>query len=166
MDTGLYNSVVFFYIKKAFNTVDHDILLSKLRKYGVVGLEFEWFMWYLTDREQSCAINGENSSFKIVKCGIPQGSCLGPLLFLIYINYLLSVLRRATPLSMCADDTSMWVASDSVPELLHLLGDEITLLVKWIRDNKLTFYTLKTEFILISSIPKLRKIEEICCIHI
>ena len=110
MDKGPYNKVVFFYVKTQFDTVDRDILLSKLRKCGVVGLEFECFMWYLTDRKQSCNLSGENSSFKIVKCGIPQGSCLDPLLFLIYINDLTSVLRRATP-SMFADDTSMWVAS-------------------------------------------------------
>ena len=127
MDKGPYNGVVFFDIKKAFDTVDHDILLSKLRKYGVLGIEFKWFMSYLTGRKQSCTISGENSSFKMVKCGIPQGSCLGPLLFLIYISDLPSVLGRATP-SMFADDTSMWVTSDSVPELLHLFRDEITLL--------------------------------------
>ena len=122
-------------------------------------------MPYLTDHKQSCTLSEENSSFKIVKCGIPQGSCLGPPLFLIYINDLPSVLGRATP-SMFADDTSMWVASDSVPELLHLLRGEITLLEKWMWDNKLTLNTLKTEFILMSSIPKLREIEETCCIHI
>ena len=165
MDKGLYNGVVFFDIKKAFDTVGHDILLSKLRKYGVLGIEFKWFMSYLTDCKQSCTLSGENSSFKIVKCGIPQGSCLGPLLFLIFLNNFPSVLRRATP-SMFMDDTSMWVASDSVPELLHLLRNEITLLEKWIWDNKLTLNTLKTEFILISSKPKLREIEETCCIHI
>ena len=97
MDTGLYNGVVFYYIKKAFDTVDLDILLSKLKKYGVLGIEFEWCMSYLTDHKQSRTLSGENSSFKIVKCGIPQGSCLDPLLFLIYVNDLTSVLRRATP---------------------------------------------------------------------
>ena len=73
MDKGLYNRVVLFDIKKAFDTVDHDILLSKLRRYRVVGIELEWFMSYLTDRKQSCTLSGENSSFKIVKYGIPQG---------------------------------------------------------------------------------------------
>ena len=137
IDKGLYNEAVFFYIKIDLDTADHDIFLSKLKKYGVVGIEFEWFMSCLMDCKQSCTLNGENSSFKIVKCGIPQGSCLGPLLFLIYINDLPSVPRRATS-SMFADDTSMWVASDSVPELLHLLRDEITQLETWMWDNKLT----------------------------
>ena len=63
--------------------------------------------------QTSCTLSGENSSFKIVKCGVPQGSCIGPLLFLIYINNLQLVLRRAIP-SMFADDTSTWAASDSV----------------------------------------------------
>ena len=80
MDKGLYNRVVFFDIKKAFSTVDHDVLLTKLRKYGVVEMEFEWFKSYLTDCKQSCTLSGENSSFKMFKCGIPQGSCLRPLL--------------------------------------------------------------------------------------
>ena len=157
--------MVFFDNKKAFDIVDHDILLSKLRKYGVLEIEFEWFMSYLKDRKQSYTLSGENSSFKIVKCGIPRGSCLGPLLFLICINDLPSVLERATS-SMFADDTSMWVASDSVPKLLHLLRDAITLLEKQMWDNKLTLNTLKTECILVSSAPKLREIEKICCIHI
>ena len=120
--------------KISIHAVDHDILLRKLRKYGVLRIEFEWFMSYLTDRKQSCTLSGENSSFKIAKCGNPQGSCL------IYINDLPSVLGKATP-SMFADGTSMWVASDSVPELLHLLRDEITLLEKWMCDNKLTLNT-------------------------
>ena len=110
------------------------------------------------------AVTAPMNALKIVKCGIPQGPCLDPLLFLICTNDLPSVLRRATP-SMFADETSMWVASDSVPELLHLLRDEIALLEKWMRD-KLTLNTLNTEFILISSTPELSEIEETCCIHI
>ena len=75
------------------------------------------------------------------------------------------VLRKAT-LSMFVGDTSMWVTSDSVPELLHLLRDEITLLEKWMWDKKLTLNTLKIEFIPKSSIPRVRGTEETCCIHI
>ena len=64
MDKGLYNGVVFFDIKKAFDTVDHNIPLSKLRKYGVLGIEFKWFMSCLTDRKESCTLSGENSHLK------------------------------------------------------------------------------------------------------
>ena len=65
MDKRLYNGIVFFISRKLSNTVDHDILLSKLRKYGVVGIEFKWLMSYLTDRKQSYTLSGKNSSFKI-----------------------------------------------------------------------------------------------------
>ena len=90
--------------------------------------------------------------------GVLPWSTIVPNIF----NDLPSVLRRATP-SMFTDDTSMWVASVSVPELLHLVRDEIILLEKWMWDNKLTLNTLKTEFILISSIPKLRETVETFC---
>ena len=80
MDKGLHDGVIFCDIKKAFNAVDNYILLSKLRKYDTEGLEFEWFKSYLTDRKQSCTRLGDSSSFKMVLCGVPQGSCLGPLL--------------------------------------------------------------------------------------
>ena len=78
MDRGNYSGVVFFDIKKAFDTVDHEILLCKLNKYGISGVELSWLKSYLSDRKQSCFLNGESSSFKFVECGIPQGSCLGP----------------------------------------------------------------------------------------
>ena len=67
---------------------------------------------------------------------------------------------------MFADDTSIWGTSDSVPELLHLLRDQVALLEKWMRNNELTLNTLKTEFVLISSTPELREFEGTCCIHI
>ena len=95
MDRGNYNGVVFFDIKKAFDTVDHEILLCKLNKYGISGVELSWFKSYLSDRKQSCFLNGESSSFTFVECGIPQGSCLGPLLFIIYINDLPNTLKTS-----------------------------------------------------------------------
>ena len=95
MDRGNYNGVVFFDIKKAFDTVDHEILICKLNKYGISGVELSWFKSYLSDRKQNCFLNGESSSFKFVECEIPQGSCLGPLLFVIYINDLPNTLKTS-----------------------------------------------------------------------
>ena len=134
MDRGNYNGVVFFDIKKAFDTVDHEILLCKLNKYGISGVELSWFKSYLSDRKQSCFLNGESSSFKFVECGIPQGSCLGPLLFIIYINDLPNTFKNTTP-SIFADDTGISVSSDSVPDIQRLLREDISAIQRWMHEN-------------------------------
>ena len=76
----------FYDLKKAFDTVDHNILLQKLAKYGVNGLEHDWFASYFNNRKQFCKVNGVSSNISDINFGVPQGSCLGPLLFLTYIN--------------------------------------------------------------------------------
>ena len=88
MDNGSINGMVLFDLKKAFDTIDHEILLSKLASYGILESEHKWFKSYLTSRKHCCILEGERSFIEEVTCGIPQGSCLGPLLFLIYINQL------------------------------------------------------------------------------
>ena len=88
IDKRKLNISIFLDLKKAFDTVDHGILLSKLSKYGAVGTPLRWFASYLTDRTQYCEINAHKSCLKNVLCGIPQGSCLGPLLFILYVNEL------------------------------------------------------------------------------
>ena len=86
LDKGQYTSVTFIDLKKAFDTVDHQILIRKLCVYGVAGKELNWFRSYLQNRKQCCKVNGHVSSMASIRYGVPQGSCLGPLLFLIYIN--------------------------------------------------------------------------------
>ena len=81
MDKSLLTGVLFLDIEKAFDTVDHLILLAKLEKYGILGCSLEWFKSYLKDRKQLCSINGKKLSAKDIKCGVPQGSNLGPILF-------------------------------------------------------------------------------------
>ena len=98
MDNGKMNGVVFLDIKKAFDSINHGILLNKMKKcFGISSIELKWFESYLFNREQQCSINEQLSSKKTITCGVPQGSILGPLLFLLYINNLPECLRSTTP---------------------------------------------------------------------
>ena len=97
-------NVRFLDLKKAFDTVDHDILLSKLSAFGICGETHCWFKTYLKNRKQFCNVEGQKSSTNRIDGGIPQGSCLGPLLFIIYMNDFERCLQGAVP-NMYADDT-------------------------------------------------------------
>ena len=99
MDKGKLNGVVFFDIRKAFDSINHNIILvNKLEtQFGISNNELKWFKSYITNREQVCAINGDLSSPQKITCGIPQGTILGPLSFLLYINDLPENLRETTP---------------------------------------------------------------------
>ena len=109
-ENGKYTSVTFIDLKKAFDTVNHEILAKKLQIYGIRGKELLWFKSYLSHRKQCCKVNGKLSDFGDVTCGVPQGSCLGPLLFIIYINDLpLSI--KHSQVNMYADDTSLSFSS-------------------------------------------------------
>ena len=106
IDKGLVNGVILLDLKKAFDTVDHAILLKKLSDYGVQGQTASWFKSYLKDRQQFCVVNGLSSVKNRIVCGVPRGSLLGPLLFLIYINDLPNCLDYSIGRSF-ADDTNL-----------------------------------------------------------
>ena len=97
IDKGDYNIAVFLDLRKAFDMVDHSLLILKLEYYGVLGTELRWFKFYLSGRQQCCSVNNKNSPLTIVRSGIPQGSSLGPLLCLIYINDLPCTLENSEP---------------------------------------------------------------------
>ena len=110
IDRGNVNAVVFLDLKKAFDTVDHDVLLGKLSLYGIQESAYDWFKSYLNNRTQKCVVNGSLSKVCSLGCGVPQGTILGPLLFLIYINDLPNCLSFCQP-RMYADDTHITYAS-------------------------------------------------------
>ncbi|CAB4019988.1 Hypothetical predicted protein [Paramuricea clavata] len=137
IDRGNVNAVVFLDLKKAFDTVDHAILLSKLSVYGLGGSTGNWFRSYLNDRNQKCYVNGHLSGQRVLPCGIPQGTILGPLLFLIYINDLQNCLTHSHP-RMYADDTNLTFASNNVDDMDYKLNEDLDNVNKWLIANKLT----------------------------
>ena len=159
MDNGRYTANIFIDLKKAFDTVDHDILLAKLRKYGVENLELTWFTSYLTSRKQFCKVNGICSKTEDIRCGVPQGSCLGPLLFLIYINDLPFSLNKGR-VTMYADDTSISYSSSSLADINQTLNSELNELKQWLQGNKLSLNVLKTQALIVGSQPKIKKISD------
>ena len=145
--------LVFIDLKKAFDTVDHDILCKKLSHYGVQHRELSWFKSYLTNRKQFCRVNGVDSDFGDIEVGVPQGSCLGPLLFLIYINDLPQAVRDST-VSMFADDTSICHQSNDLTQLTEAIYNDLRQLDTWLQGNKLSLNVAKTHAMLVCTKQK------------
>jgi len=154
IDKGMFNGIVFIDLQKAFDTIDHSILLTKLKYYGIDNKSIAWFNSYLSNRLQQCSANGTLSSPCEVKLGIPQGSNLGPLLFLIYINDLPNCLSVAKP-RMFADDTSISMASDNITDIESAMNTELDNLHQWLNANRLSLNVTKTEFMIMASRQKL-----------
>ena len=143
---------VFIDLSKAFDTVDHEILLKKLLRYGFRGLPLQLIQSYLTNRNQYAFVNGTKSNLRRVKCGVPQGSTLGPLLFLIYVNDLPYVSDFTTKLF--ADDTVLTMANSCMRTLQHDVNKELTKIDEWMRLNKLSLNYSKTKYMLITNKTK------------
>ena len=144
IDDGLTNAILFIDLKKAFDTIDHEILLSKLELYGFKGVSLNLFRDYLSDRTQVTVINNINSETSFISCGVPQGSILGPLLFLLYINDLPNC-NLLSDVRMYADDTNLTFASKDPNELFSSLTHDLSNVKQWLDYNRLSLNVLKTK---------------------
>ena len=147
LENGEYVLGVFLDFSKAFDTVNHNILFEKLEMYGVRGIALDWFRSYLNNRYQYVVYNGEQSDKKLITCGVPQGSILGPLLFLLYINDLANVSKKLFAL-LFADDSNMFLSGKNIDELVSSMNSEMEKVIDWLNVNKVSLNLKKTHYMI------------------
>lgn len=150
LENNEYTIGVFLDLAKAFDTVNHSILLDKLYHYGIRGIPFQWFQNYLSNRLQYVYLNNTNSDKLPITCGVPQGSILGPILFLLYINDLSTVTKLLTFI-MFADDTNIFISGKNLDFITHIINSELTTVSTWFNANLLSLNIKKTNYILFSN---------------
>ena len=138
---------IFLDFAKAFDTVNHQILIKKLEHFSIRNTQLKWFDSDLTDRQQCVKIGENTSDYKTVKCGVPQGSVLGPLLFLIYINDI-PVSTSKVSFHLFADDTCLFYSNKDYKQLEIDINKALENIVNWLKANKLTLNVKKSNLIL------------------
>jgi hypothetical protein len=147
---------IFCDMRKAFDTVDHGILLTKLHNLGIQGTELKWFENYLKGRKQFVFLNGTSSNLREILLGVPQGSILGPLLFILYINDLPKISKFFS--SLFADDTKLLAKHRDPNALCQFVNEEFHKVATYFRAHRLSLHTCKTKFMLFSTSPAVRNL--------
>ena len=142
LDSKAFTIGIFIDLSKAFDTIDHTILLKKLDNYGIRGIALDWFKSYLSNRMQSVEISGQVSSLKAITCGVPQGSILGPLLFILYINDIVRI-SELMKFILFADDTNLLLHDTNLQNLITKANSEIQNISDWLKINKLSLNVKK-----------------------
>jgi hypothetical protein len=150
IDNGACSAGIFIDLSKAFDTVNHSILVSKLEHYGIRGIAKNWFVSYLSSRYQYVSIEDADSEKALINCGVPQGSILGPLLFLIYINDITNC-AKFLKFILFADDTNLFYSAKNLIELESTINSELASLADWFGANKLSLNIDKTSYMLFGS---------------
>ena len=138
---------VFLDLKKAFDTVDHKILPDKMHAYGIRGNILRWFRSYLPNRSQLDFYDGRQSEIQSITCDVPQGSILGPLLFIIYMNDICNV-SELLFIVLYADDTCVVIHGQDMLNIITVLNHELLMLSTWLKTNKLSLNTDKTYYMI------------------
>jgi retron-type reverse transcriptase len=154
IDQGKYTIGIFLDLSKAFDTINHKILIKKLEHYGVRGISMKWFENYLSGRKHVFKCNQINSEQMEITSGVPQGSTLGPLLFLLYINDIQC--SNIISVILFADDTSIFYSHNCLKTLNKIIQQELDRVSIWLNVNKLTINTTKTKFICFKTKKKRR----------
>jgi len=147
LDKGEFACAIFIDLQKAFDTVDINILLSKLNYYGIRGVANDWFKSFLTNRKQNVNIDGIDSNTLDIDIGVPQGSVLGPLLFSLYINDLQYAIKYCQT-RLFADDTNILKTDKSLKTINKLINFDLKNLWNWLCSNKISLNVSKTELII------------------
>ena len=146
-DNKLHTIGIFIDLKKAFDTIDHGLLMQKMCKYGVRGVAHSWLCSYLSNRWQYVSCDKTDSVLLKVKCGVPQGSVLGPKLFILYLNELCKVSNYMNCI-LFADDTNFFCSGDQLTDIITTVENEMKLVKKWFDVNKLSLNISKTKFMI------------------
>ena len=141
---------LFIDLSRAFDTISHKILLDKLQHYGIRGIAWEWIRSYLSNRKQFVIYNQCKSSMKNVNIGVPQGSILGPLLFLLYVNDLPTISSNLNYVQF-ADDTSIFIKGKSLVDISQTMSTEMIKVTEWLKNNMLTLNLSKTNCMVMTS---------------
>lgn len=160
MDNGSLTGAVFIDLSKAFDTVDHELLVHKLRSLGLDDICIQWFISYLGSRNQVTSVASTLSSSAAVTVGVPQGSILGPLLFLVYVNDLVKCPLQSDVV-LYADDTVLCCSAKNVHDLKHKLNADLGVASDWFNRNLLTINTSKCKFMVFGNTRKLNNIETV-----
>ena len=151
LNRNLINVSVFIDFKKAFDTISHNILFEKLQHYGIRGIALNWLISYLHDRSAYTVWDGEVSVTQRINIGVPQGTIIGPLLFLIYINDIVNA-SKVLKFILYADDTTLYISDSSLHEIIPIFNVELNHILNWTQANRISLNLSKTKYMIISTV--------------